>query len=463
MLKKLHAKALASLKRRFDSELFTYEQLRAMFIPLLLDQLFIFGIGLLSNAMVSASRQGAISALNYATAVGSLVYAVYSSVSIGTGIIIARAKGSSNALSIREAIGQGCTICTVFGSFFGLALSFFGSQIVSLLYPSVSFEIAQQAGDFLKYFGLSIIPFSLYNCIFTTFRSVGDTKSSLVLTLVINSVHLICSLIFINVLDMSVTGSALSYLAARLIGLAFALYWLMRRHNPFGMHWKDFAHYERGITKDILALGIPISVEQVLFQGGMLIVQMYLSKLNVIQTDAHGVANSMFMLYYVFGYSLTNIATTVCGQCLGAKRRDLAEWYCRNIVFIGRFVLLAAVLILYPMSPLIVKLYSPKAESMRYIYIAVALGAFPMPLIWTNANVIASANRTAGDSSFTTVVSLIALGVGRVAAGYCFTIVLKLGIAGVWLGQAVEWLLRAVVFNLRLKSGKWYRLKEVQS
>ena len=34
---------------------------------------------------------------------------------------------------------------------------------------------------------------------------------------------------------------------------------------------------------------------------------MYLSKLDVIQTDAHGVANSMFMLYYVFGYSLTNI------------------------------------------------------------------------------------------------------------------------------------------------------------
>ena len=462
MFKKLHARALSYLKKRFDSELFTYEQLRGMFIPLLLDQLFIFGIGLLSNAMVSASRQGAISALNYATAVSSLVYAIYSSVSIGTGIIIARAKGSSNALSIREAIGQGCTICTVFGTVFGLALSFFGVEIVSLLYPSVSSDIAAQAGEFLEIFGLSIIPYSLYNCIFTTFRSVGDTKSSLVLTLVINSVHLICSLIFINILDMSVAGSALSYLTARVIGLAFALYWLMKRGNPFGMRWRDFAHYERGITKDILSLGIPISIEQVLFQGGMLIVQMYLSKLDVIQTDAHGVANSMFMLYYVFGYSLTNIATTVCGQCLGAKRKDLAVWYCRSLVSVGRYVLLAAVLILYPLSPLIVKLYSPKAASMRYIYLAVALGAFPMPLIWTNANVIATANRTAGDSSYTTAVSLIALAVGRVAAGYLFTVPLGLGVSGVWLGQIVEWLVRAVVFSKRLNSGKWYRLKDAQ-
>ena len=162
MLKTLHVKALAYMKRRFDSELFTYEQLRSMFIPLLLDQLFIFGVVLLSNAMVSASKKGAITAMNYGSAIGALVFAIYSAVSVGTGIIIARAKGSSDAKAIREAIGQGCVICAVSGALFGFALSVFGTEIVHLLYPSVSHEIAVDTGEFLRYFGLSIIPYSLF-------------------------------------------------------------------------------------------------------------------------------------------------------------------------------------------------------------------------------------------------------------------------------------------------------------
>ncbi|MBQ3761925.1 MAG: hypothetical protein II875_07945 [Clostridia bacterium] len=457
MLKSLRLRALTGLKGRFDSDLFTYEQLRSMFIPLLLDQLFIFIIGLLSSAMVSSSGEGSMSAFNYGNAISSLAYAIYSAVSIGAGIVIARAKGSGDAVKMREAIGESCVICTLIGSVFGVALSLFGSGIVKVLYPSVSDTIAKNAGDFLRIFGLSIIPYSLFNVIFAAFRSVGDTKGSLILTLVINTVHLLCSLLFINMLDMGVPGSALSYLVARIIGVVFAVVWLMRPACQIGMRFKDFTRFDVQVAKDIVALGIPISVEQVLFQGGMLIVQMFISGLTVVQTDAHGVANSMFMLYYAFAYSMTNITNTVCGQCIGAKKPALSKRYCINLIFMGRIVMLIAVLILFPMTPLIMKLYSPSSGSISYIYVAVALGALPMPLIWCDANIIATANRTAGDTVFTTVVSLTALGIGRVAFGYLFTVVLKMGIAGIWIGQIIEWLYRAVVFHMRLRSGKWLK------
>ena len=55
------------------------------------------------------------------------------------------------------------------------------------------------------------------------------------------------------------------------------------------------------------------------------------------------------------------------------------------------------------------------------------------------------------------IVSLTALGIGRVAFGYLFTVVLKMGIAGIWIGQIIEWLYRAVVFHMRLRSGKWLK------
>ena len=39
--------------------------------------------------------------------------------------------------------------------------------------------------------------------------------------------------------------------------------------------------------------------------------------------------------------------------------------------------------------------------------------------------------------------------------GYVLTIPLGLGVPGVWLGMMIEWILRALLFHLRVKSDGW--------
>ena len=458
MFTRLHAKCLRWLRGKFDSKQFTYDELKKMFIPLLLDQLFIFSIGMLSTAMVSSSGEGAMTAVNYGGTIGMFTYALHSALALGGGIVIARAKGAGNGLRIREATGQCCVMCTVFGGLVGLCSSVFAMPLLKLFYSSADEQILEMAASYLRIYGLSVIPYTLFNVIFTVFRSIGDTKGSLILTLIINSVHLICSLIYINVLQMGVAGSALSYLTARVIGMVFGMYWMMRKKCTLGMQWRDFFAYDKETAKDVVKLGVPLSIEQVLFQGGMLMVSMYLSKRPIFETDAHGVANSMFMLYYVFAYSLMNMTTTVCGQCVGAKDITLAKRYCKNITDVGRIILLIAVLILFPTTPLLLKLYSPSADSVKYIYIALAIGALPMPLIWNTSFLPASLTRAAGDATFTTVVSLTALLFGRMAVGYVLTIVLGLGMPGVWIGQFVEWIYRSVILHIRVKGTNWIKV-----
>ena len=153
--------------------------------------------------------------------------------------------------------------------------------------------------------GLSLLPYSLFSAIFNTFRSMGDTRSSLILTVIINSVHLVCSFLFIEVMDMGVQGAGLSFLVARIVGMAFAVGWLVRPKMYPRVRLRDFLSFDHRIFADILRLGIPLSVEQVLFQGGMLLVQMYIATLPTFQTDAHGIANSIFMLFYSFSAGRT--------------------------------------------------------------------------------------------------------------------------------------------------------------
>ncbi len=459
MLKRLFTTVRSKLKSRFDSDLFTYEQLRDMFIPLLLDQVFIFGIGLLSSAMVSSSGNGAISAVNDAFVVSNLAYTLFSSIAMGAGIVIARAKGASDEERIRRTIGQSCVLCTLSGAAIGLLLFTSGAQIVGLLYSKADAEVIAAAGECLSIMGLSIIPYALFNGIFTAFRSLGDTKSSLALTLVINTVHLLCSLLYINVWKLGVAGSAYSYLTARVIGLGFALYWLLRPACSIRLRPKHIAQLDTGIFRDIMALGGPLSLEQVLSQGGMLLVQMYIATLPRLQTDAHGVANSAFMLFTVFGFSIMTITATVCGQCVGAKDIAQAKRYCKSFIWAGRWILLCAILVIMPLMPLVLKLYSPQPEALRFIYIALCLGALPMPLVYPDAYAVASCTRAAGDASYTTMVSLSTLFIGRLALGYLFTVRLGLGMPGVWLGQLAEWIIRAVWLGFRFRGNDWVKVK----
>ena len=104
------------LGKRFDSRMFTYRQIRGMFIPLLLDQLFIFIISLLSSALVSSSGEGSMTAANNANVINSLAYAIFSAIALGAGIVIARSKGAGDDKGISRAIAQSCVICTLAGS-----------------------------------------------------------------------------------------------------------------------------------------------------------------------------------------------------------------------------------------------------------------------------------------------------------------------------------------------------------
>ena len=312
------------LYSRLESEHFTAQSLIRMFWPLVLDQLFIFVIGILSVAMVSSAGEEQIAAVTLVGVIGSLSYALFSAISMGGSIVIARAKGSGDPERVRRAIGQSATSCLLCGVVIAAVMVVFGGSIIRFFYPDADQTVIDAGISYMHYYAYSFIPYSFFCVVFQAFRSLGDARSSLILTIIINSVHLIASFIYINLMHLGATGSALSYLTARLIGFAFSLVWLMRPHSGVGMRFRYFFHFDKQIARDISLLGIPFSIEQILFQGGMLLVQIYLSRLSTTALAAQGIATSIFNLYYAVAYAVTAITGTVCGQCVGAKSSWLA-------------------------------------------------------------------------------------------------------------------------------------------
>ena len=99
------------LEALLTTEQFTYPKLRDMFFTLILDQLFIFFIGMLSTAMVSSVGEAAIAAVSMVGTVNGMVSLMFTSLASGGAIMVARAKGSGDQNQIRSAIGEVTGLC----------------------------------------------------------------------------------------------------------------------------------------------------------------------------------------------------------------------------------------------------------------------------------------------------------------------------------------------------------------
>lgn len=448
------------LEKLLTTEMFQYAELRKMFLTLLLDQFFIFFIGVLSTAMVSSVGEAAMAAVSLVGTINGMVSLMFTSLATGGAIVVSRAKGSGDFAEIRRAIGEVTSLCTAVAAILSTLLFLSADTVVRALYADAEPLVIEYAVKYMRMMCISFLPFSVFNAIFNIFRNLGDTRSSLMLTVVINVAHLLLSMLFINGLGLGVAGSGYSYIAARVVGMALALFWLLIGHNEYHVRPSHFFHYNPQVTRDIFSLGMPLAVESMLLQGGMLLVNFYLAKLTTMEVAAHGRANSMMTLYNTSIGALTALSSTVCGQCYGAGKYDLIMHYEKNLVKIGRIVMLLTSLILYPLTPLLMKLYSVSAESAPIIYQCLAIAAICMPLLAADSNLSAMTLRVAGDGVFTGFVAVAALALGRCALGYALTIPLGLGVKGIWIGLAAEWLLRAVVQNIRLRGKHWLHKKK---
>ena len=437
------------LDQLLGSEQFSYPALRSMYLTLVLDQFFICFISVISTALVSSIGEAAVAAVSMVGTVNGMVSLVFTSLATGGAIVVSRAKGSGDMTAVRRAIGEVTGLCGMVSLVLSSLLFSCAELLVNTLYPNVEPLLTAYAVRYMRLVAVSFIPYSIFNAVFCVFRSLGDTKSGLMLTIVINVAHLLLSMLLINGLHLGVDGSGFSYIIARLLGMAVALFWLLT-HNVYHIRLTDFFRFSPGVTREIASLGLPLALESLLTQGGMLLVQIYLARLTTADLAAHAVSNSILNLYNTTGSALTTLTSTVCGQCSGAGRSDLTWRYNRNIIHVGRFILLATVLVLFPLTPLLLRLYHATEQGTAIIRTALAIAAVAMPLVWCDAFVPAMTLRIVGDSKYVSAVSVLALALGRCALGYLLTITLGLGVPGLWIAMAAEWLMRAAAFRVRI-------------
>lgn len=455
------SKADRFLEKQLGSRLFTYGQILKMLLPLILDQLFVNVIGLLTTAMISSSSQESVSAVSLVGPLYMMIYAIFSAISVGGTVIVAQYKGRGDMDKIRQASGQVILATVALAVISCMILIPSSGYLIRLMFGAADEAVIYKATSYLVGVAISMIFLSLYMAAFGVFRGLGEAKTCLRLTVIINVIHLVASLLFLNVLHLDIFGTTLSLNIARAIGGFAALWLLMRPKSIVRVQVKNIFTIDRGLLKSIFKLGIPFAMEQIFFNGGGLLVQTFIMELGTISVAANAITGSAFSVLFAAGTAAGTLATTIVGQCAGTGDKKLARHYASKMIWLGTVMVLLSILIFLPLMPFILRMYQAPKDTLSLIYTLLFTVLVPMPFFWSASNVLPGVLRSTGDSAFTSMVSLITMWIVRVGLGYVFAMVLGFGVQGVWICMGIEWAVRTFIFYRRYRSDVWLYKKAI--
>ena len=245
-------------------------------------------------------------------------------------------------------------------------------------------------------------------------------------------------------LGAGVAGAALgSLLAFVCVALPLAYYAIFR--SPI-LAWKQDVErfsWRWQYIWNALKISAPMGLQYLLMNGAQLVSTMIVAPLGNIAIAAHSFAITAESLCYMPGYGISEAATTLVGQSVGADRRDLHRSFAWMTVFLGMIVMAFMGVVMYIFAPEMIGLLSPVTAIQDLGTSILRIEAFAEPF-FAAAIVAYSVCVGAGDTLKPSMINLGSMWLIRLTLAYCLAS--QYGLRGVWFAMAVELSLRGMMF-----------------
>ncbi|MBW7572528.1 MATE family efflux transporter [Caproiciproducens faecalis] len=445
------------LKRYFSGDSISYRQIISIIIPILVDQAFVVCLNLLNTAMISSSGVAAVSAVNMVDSLNIFLVNVFIAVATGGTVVVAQYKGCKNDAMVSKAAAGSVSAVFLLSLAVSLTVVLFHTSTLSLLFGKAEADVFSNARVYLIGCSASYCGIATVEAVCGALRGVGETRSSLFLALTMNLSYVALNFLFINVLNMGVLGMVIALNIARYIGAACSILYLIKGNSSVRLQIMDLFRFDLNMLKRILYIGLPFAAEQMFFNGGKILTQTFIVQLGVFAMDTNAISNSIVSLFQIPANALLLSTVTVVGQCMGRRDVNDARKFIKSFIGLSSFSFAVMLLIVIPLFGPLVSLFHPPASVVPKIFQIVCITGLSQVPLWSFSFITPAALRAAGDSRYTSVVSMLSMWLFRVVLGYVLGILLPFGIVGVWVAMICEWGVRGSVFVYRFRGKKWYQ------
>lgn len=435
--------------------MFTRKDIIKLIIPLIVEQILLMTIGMADTIMVAGVGEEAVSAVSVVDSINILLINVFTALSTGGAVVAAQFlgrrdfKNASIAAKQLIMVSAGFSLCI-------MAICLLGNSfILHTLFGNMDESVMK---DSITYFAISALSYpslALYNSGAAIFRAMGNSKVSMINSLIMNIVNITANYTFIYIFDMGVAGAALGSLIARTVSAVCVI--TLLKFSKGDIRIKKLFKFDPNliVIKNILSIGIPNSIENSMFQIGKIIVQGLVVSFGTSALAANAVAGSIANIAIIPGMAVGLSMITVVGQCVGAQRFDEAKKYIKILTLVSIASMTIVNIPVALSTNIIVSVYKLTAETAMMTEKIIIYHSICAIVIWAISFTLPNGLRAANDVKFTMIVATISMWVFRIAFSYVLGVYMNMGVFGVWVAMTIDWLFRAIVFTIRYFSGKW--------
>lgn len=429
-------------------------------IPMMLEMAMESIFAITDIYFVSGLGADAVATVGLTEAVITLLYAIAVGLSMSVTAMVSRRIGEQNpegaAIVAGQTIWIGLFVAVVVGSI-GIT---FGQDI--LRFMGASHAVIEQGSSYTSIMlggSITIIYLFLFNAIF---RGAGNAVVAMKSLWLANGINIILDPCFIYGIgpfpEMGVTGAAVATNIGRGIGVIYQLYHLFNGSTRV----KVQLHHLRVVSKTMFRL-LRLSVGGVgqflIATASWVILMKIVAPFGSAAIAGYTIAIRVIDLTFLPAWGMSNAASTLVGQNLGAGKPDRAEQSVWKTAQYSTIFLVCVAIPFIIFAEQIVSIFSSDPVVIEYgsdclRYISYGYGFFAMSMVLTQAF------NGAGDTFTPAVINFFCFWMIQIPLAYSLATVFHLGPQGVFISITIAESLVAVIAYVVFRGGRW-KLKQV--
>ncbi|MGN7204060.1 MATE family efflux transporter [Pedobacter sp. SAFR-022] len=429
-----------------------------MILEMVLESVFalvdLYFVGHLPNSSV------AIQVVGLTESVLSIIYALAIGLSMAATAVVARRIGEKNPQLAAKAGMQAIIVAFMINMFISIFGFLYGKDILILMGASTS--TAEAGEPFIQIMMAGSLIIVLLFLINGIFRGAGNAAIAMRSLWIANISNIILCPIFINgfgpVPAFGLTGAAIATTIGRSLGVIYQLYSLMQGNGVLKM---KLAYLKPDLQQivTLVKIAAPAILQFVIASCSWI----FLAQLVATTGGDHGSAGyqtalRIMMFFMLPAWGLSNAASTLVGQNLGAKNIDRAEQSVRQTAIFSICFMSFVMFITYVFGPKIIGFFTEDAliqeiaveatyiMSLGYVFYGIGM-------------VLVNAFNGAGDTWTPTWINFFGFWLFQIPLAYLLAKLFEFGPTGVFIAVPVAETAICIAGYFLFKRGRWKTIK----
>ena len=262
-----------------------------------------------------------VSAVANGSQIMQSVTEVIAGLTVGITVLVGRFIGARDEEGAADIVSGMIRLFLIIGLITTAVIVIPAPLIVRLM--KVPAEAADKSVAYIRICGSGFLFITAFNVISGLFRGIGNSHSPLLFMAIACVTNIVGDLLLCGVFKLDVAGAAAATVFAQAVSVGFSIYKIKKDGLPFKINKIDLRR-AKSSSINILKVGGPVSLENLLIGFSFLIIIAIVNSLGLAASASIGISEKLFTFLALVPLSFMYALAAFVAQNVGAKQEERA-------------------------------------------------------------------------------------------------------------------------------------------